>query len=66
MWEVKDLVRLIIYARDERCLLVDVISTGILCGGPFISDWLSLFHLAFLQDEVMTILCYFFCYYPLL
>ena len=50
-------MRLIIYAHDERCLLVDVISTEILCGGPFISDWLSLFHPAFLKDEVMTILC---------
>ena len=39
---------------------VDVISTEILCGDPFISDRLSLFHLAFLQDEVMTILSYFF------
>ena len=36
----------------EHQLLVDAISTEILCAGPFISEWLSLFYLAFLQDEI--------------
>ena len=31
---------------------MDTISTEILCAGPFISQWLSLFYLAFLQDEI--------------
>ena len=31
---------------------MDAISTEILCAGPFISEWLSLFYLAFLQDEI--------------
>ena len=31
---------------------MDSISTEILCAGPFISEWLSLFYLAFLQDEI--------------
>ena len=31
---------------------MDAISTEILCAGPFISEWLSLSYLAFLQDEI--------------
>ena len=31
---------------------MDAISTEILCAGPFFSEWLSLFYLAFLQDEI--------------
>ena len=31
---------------------MDAISTEILCADPFISEWLSLFYLAFLQDEI--------------
>ena len=31
---------------------MDAISTEILCAGPFISEWLSLFYLALLQDEI--------------
>ena len=31
---------------------MDAISTEISCAGPFISEWLSLFYLAFFQDEI--------------
>ena len=44
-----DLMRRLV---TEHWLLVDAISSEILCAGPFVSEWLSLFHLPVLQDEI--------------